>query len=78
MEGEEESFVEPPFISASLLITKQGTNDALLADLATGDEGFLVTNVAMYDKTLAEAPGANGDWDRRSKYMGPRALLLHL
>lgn len=45
-------------------------------DLEAGEEGFEITNVAMLNKTLGEAKGAEGDWARRSRYMGPRELVL--
>jgi complement component 1 Q subcomponent-binding protein len=41
-------------------------------DLEAGEEGFEVTNVAMMGKAIGEMKGAEGDWARRSRYMGPR------
>jgi complement component 1 Q subcomponent-binding protein len=55
-----------------LLLTKSATPGALLVDLECGDEGFIVTNVAMYEKAVAELQGPEGDFARRTKYMGPR------
>ncbi|KAK1924074.1 putative aerobic respiration-related protein [Papiliotrema laurentii] len=71
-DGSVESFDEPPFISCSLLLTKSATPGALLVDLECGDEGFIVTNVAMYEKAVAELQGPEGDFARRTKYMGPQ------
>ncbi|WWD17272.1 hypothetical protein CI109_101712 [Kwoniella shandongensis] len=62
----------PASIACSLVITKSATPGALMVDLETCDEGFEITNVAVYEKNLAEAKGAEGDWERRSKYMGPQ------
>lgn len=75
LEGEAEvpeEFDEPPFISCSLLFTKKATPGAMLVDLECGEEGFIVTNLAMYEKTVAELQGPEGDYARRTKYMGPR------
>ena len=47
----------------------------MLVDLEAGEEGFVITNVGMYEKNLAEMEGAEGDYQRRSKYMGPREFL---
>lgn len=62
----------PASITCSLVITKSAAPGALMVDLETCDEGFEITNVAVYDKALADAKGAEGDWERRSRYMGPR------
>lgn len=70
----------PASITCSLVITKSAAPGALMVDLETCDEGFEITNVAVYDKALADAKGAEGDWERRSRYMGPRKsrfLLVH-
>ena len=67
-----EEFDQPPFISGSLIITKPATPGAMLVDVEAGEEGFVITNVGMYEKNLAELEGAEGDFQRRSKYMGPR------
>ncbi|BEJ14838.1 hypothetical protein CspHIS471_0406050 [Cutaneotrichosporon sp. HIS471] len=64
--------VAPAFITSSLLVTKSGAKKALLVDLGASPDGFEVTNVAIYEKALAEANGAEGDWKRRSSYMGPQ------
>ena len=61
-----------PFITCSLLITKSATPGAMSIDLEAGEEGFEVTNVAMFEKAQGEMKGAEGDWARRSRYMGPR------
>jgi complement component 1 Q subcomponent-binding protein len=45
-------------------------------DLEAGEDGFEVTNVAMFEKSVGEAKGAEGDWERRSRYMGPREYHL--
>ncbi|KIR67283.1 hypothetical protein I312_102628 [Cryptococcus bacillisporus CA1280] len=62
----------PASITCSLVITKSAAPGALMVDLETCDEGFEITNVAVYDKALADAKGAEGDWERRSRYMGPQ------
>ncbi|KAL1407016.1 Mitochondrial acidic protein mam33 [Vanrija albida] len=67
-----EDAVEPAYITSSLLVTKGGSKKALLIDLAAQPDGFEVTNVAVYEKGLAEQDGADADWQRRSKYMGPQ------
>lgn len=43
-----------------------------MIDLGAGPEGFDITNVAIYDKALAQKEGVEADWDRRSRYMGPQ------
>ncbi|WVO16177.1 hypothetical protein L204_103847 [Cryptococcus depauperatus] len=68
----EEAAAGPASVTCSLSIAKQSVPGALLVDLETCDEGFEITNVAIYDKALAEAKGAEGDWERRSRYMGPQ------
>jgi complement component 1 Q subcomponent-binding protein len=70
-----EEFDQPPFISGSLSITKPATPGALLVDLEAGEEGFVITNVALFEKAVAEAEGPEGDYNRRSMYMGPREWL---
>jgi len=70
-----EEFDQPPFISGSLSITKPATPGSLLVDLEAGEEGFVITNVALFEKSVAEAEGPEGDYNRRSKYMGPREWL---
>ena len=67
-----EDGVEPAYITSSLLITKANSPKALIIDLGAGPEGFDITNVAIYDKGLATEDGANADWIRRSRYMGPQ------
>ncbi|WWC70183.1 uncharacterized protein I206_104132 [Kwoniella pini CBS 10737] len=62
----------PTSIACSLVITKSATPGSLMVDLETCDEGFEITNIAVYEKALAEREGAEGDWERRSKYMGPQ------
>ncbi|CAK9786116.1 aerobic respiration-related protein [Cutaneotrichosporon oleaginosum] len=63
---------DPAYITSSLLVTKSGSKKALLIDLGASPDGFEVTNVAIYDKGLAEADGVEADWKRRSSYMGPQ------
>lgn len=41
-------------------------------DLEAGEEGFVITNVAIFPKKEGEMDGAEGDWIRRGKYLGPR------
>lgn len=69
---ETEDLNTPPYIACSLTITKSGSNSAMAIDLEAGEEGFVINNVAMLEKDLASKDGAEGDWSRRSKYMGPR------
>ncbi len=77
-DGSVDAFEEPPYISCSLLFTKSATPGAMLVDLECGDEGFMVTNIAMYEKKVAELQGPEGDYARRTKYMGPRTSSLPL
>ncbi|WWC94195.1 hypothetical protein V866_001035 [Kwoniella sp. B9012] len=70
--GEEIEPSGPTSIACSLVITKSATPGSLMVDLETCDEGFEITNIAVYEKALAEKEGAEGDWERRSKYMGPQ------
>ena len=72
IEDVEDDVAFPPSLSCSALVTKSGESNALSADLEAGEEGFAITNVAMFDKKTTEADGAEGDWIRRSKYIGPR------
>lgn len=72
IDNAETEMQSPPFITCSLLLTKPATPGALSVDLEAGEEGFEITNVAMFEKNIAVADGAEGDWARRSKYMGPR------
>ncbi|WRT66388.1 uncharacterized protein IL334_003343 [Kwoniella shivajii] len=75
IEGEPAEEIEPSgptSIACSLVITKSATPGSLMVDLETCDEGFEITNIAVYEKALAEKDGAEGDWERRSKYMGPQ------
>ncbi|ORY33991.1 mitochondrial glyco protein [Naematelia encephala] len=69
---DESNMSSPPFITCSLLITKPATPGAMSIDLEAGEEGFDITNVAIFDRTIAVAEGAEGDWARRSRYMGPQ------
>ena len=62
---------DPTYITCSLLISKPNVGNALAFDLEASEEGFVITNVAVFDKRLGDAPGAEGDWQRRSRYMGP-------
>jgi complement component 1 Q subcomponent-binding protein len=62
----------PPFITCSLLITKTAQPGAMIVDLEAGDNGFDVTNVAMFEKTLGEIEGAEAEYQRRTRYLGPR------
>lgn len=68
----EDDLAEPTYITCSLLITKPAYANAVSVDLSAGEEGFDVTNVAIFAKTLGEMEGAEGDWQRRSRYLGPR------
>ncbi|KAL7418487.1 Mitochondrial acidic protein mam33 [Cryptotrichosporon argae] len=70
--GADEDAPAPPYITCALFVAKSGAARALAVDLEAGADGFEVTNVAVYDKALAEKEGAEGDWERRSRYMGPQ------
>ncbi|WVQ72466.1 hypothetical protein IAR50_002018 [Cryptococcus sp. DSM 104548] len=69
---QEEPVPGPASITCTLQITKHAAPSSLVVDLETCDEGFEITNVAIFEKALAEAKGAEGDWERRSRYMGPQ------
>lgn len=69
--GEAVDGVSPPCITTTCLMSKSSSPKALLVDLGAHPDGFEVTNVALYDKALAEKTGADADWTRRSLYMGP-------
>ncbi|EIW70597.1 hypothetical protein TREMEDRAFT_73516 [Tremella mesenterica DSM 1558] len=62
----------PAYVTCSLLLTKPNGEHCLAFDLEAGEEGFGLTNVAVLNKKLGEMIGAEGDWQRRSKYMGPQ------
>lgn len=62
------------YITCSLVITKAAHPSAMSVDLEAGEDGFEITNVAMFDKATAEDTSAQGDWERRSRYMGPCEL----
>lgn len=69
--GEAVDGVSPPVITTTCLLSKSASPKALLIDLSAHPDGFEITNVAIYDKALAEKTGADADWTRRSLYMGP-------
>lgn len=69
--GEAVDGVSPPCITTTCLMTKSSSPKSLLIDLGAHPDGFEITNVAIYDKALAEKTGADADWTRRSLYMGP-------
>lgn len=71
-EAELDENVVPAYITSSLIVSKSGSSKAVLVDMAAQPDGFEVTNVAIFDKALADAEGAEGDWKRRSHYMGPQ------
>ncbi|KAK4687374.1 hypothetical protein P7C73_g2733, partial [Tremellales sp. Uapishka_1] len=66
----------PTVLTCSLLLTKSAGPNALAIDLTAGEDGFAITNVAIFEKGLAELDGPEGDWQRRSKYMGPEFDFL--
>jgi len=68
----EEDLAPPPVITCSLVVSKGNHENSLSIDLEAGEEGFSITNLAIFPKSLAEAEGAEGDWQRRSRYLGPR------
>lgn len=45
-------------------------------DLDAGEDGLIITNVAMFEKSVATQKGSEGDWARRERYLGPRAFLF--
>lgn len=69
--GEAIDGVSPPCITTTCLLSKSSSPKSLLIDLGAHPDGFEITNVAIYDKALAEKTGADADWTRRSLYMGP-------
>jgi complement component 1 Q subcomponent-binding protein len=69
--GEAIDGVSPPCITTTCLLSKSASPKSLLIDLGAHPDGFEITNVAIYDKALAEKTGADADWTRRSLYMGP-------
>lgn len=69
--GEAVDGVSPPCITTTLLLNKSSSPKSLLIDLGAHPDGFEITNVAIYDKAVAEKVGADADWNRRSLYMGP-------
>lgn len=65
---------ESTFLPCHLLITKPGKSDkGLSVDLSAAEDGFTITNVALFDKEIAEREGVEGDWKRRELYLGPGA-----
>lgn len=75
---QEEDLAPPPVITCALVVSKPGSEKAFSIDLEAGEEGFGITNLAVFPKSLAEAEGAEGDWQRRSRYLGPRKLSCPL
>lgn len=67
----EDGAATSPYITCALIITKGSHADALSIDLEAGEDGFEITNVAAFDKATAEDESSQGDWARRSRYMGP-------
>lgn len=60
------------YITSSLIVSKAASTKSLCVDLTASRDGFEITNIAIFDKALAGADGAEGDWARRSRYMGPQ------
>lgn len=69
---QEEDLAPPPIITCALVVSKPASERSFSIDLEAGEEGFGITNLAVFPKVLAEAEGAEGDWARRSRYLGPR------
>lgn len=76
-EGAEDVAAEdtPPYITVSLVISKPAHPNAMSVDMEAGEEGMVITNVAMFERGVALAEGNEGDWVRGGRYMGPRKSI---
>lgn len=61
-----------PIVTCSLVISKAKHPNAMSIDLDASEEGLVITNVAMFERTVALQQGSEGDWARRERYLGPR------
>jgi complement component 1 Q subcomponent-binding protein len=61
-----------PPMPVSLTVSKSASPSVLRIDLDATPEGFEISNIAVFDKSVAEGEGAEADWRRRSQYTGPR------
>ena len=68
----EEAESTPPIVTASLVISKHGHPNAMSIDLDAGEDGLVISNVAMFERSVAVQKGSEGDWARRERYLGPR------
>lgn len=68
---------ERPGVPVSLIISKPAHPNAMSVDLEAGDEGLIITNVAMFERSVALQEGSEGDWVRRGRYLGPRESMSH-
>jgi complement component 1 Q subcomponent-binding protein len=75
---QEDDLAPPPVITCSLVVSKGSHENSLSIDLEAGEEGFAITNLAVFPKSLAEAEGSEGDWARRSRYLGPRMSIVRI
>ena len=64
----------PPVVTASLVVSKPGHPNAMSIDLDAGEDGLVISNVAMFERSVAVQKGSEGDWARRERYLGPREL----
>lgn len=78
-EGDADVVAESTFLPCHLLITKPGkSSKGLSVDLSAAEDGFTITNVALFDKDVAEREGVEGDWKRRELYLGPGEAISGL
>jgi complement component 1 Q subcomponent-binding protein len=61
-----------PIVTASLVVSKHGHPNAMSIDLDAGEDGLVISNVAMFERSVAVQKGSEGDWARRERYLGPR------
>lgn len=76
IDGAADEIDAPPYITVSLVIKKAGHPHAMSVDMEAGEEGMVVTNVAMFESEVAMRDDAEGDWIRSGKYMGPRKSIF--
>lgn len=65
----------PPVVTASLVVSKHGHPNAMSVDLDAGEDGLIISNVAMFERSVAVQKGSEGDWARRERYLGPREYM---
>lgn len=65
-----------PIVTCSLVISKDKHPLAMSVDLDAQDTGLIITNVAMFERSVALEKGSEGDWARRERYLGPRESVI--